>query len=196
MGSVKHVSAFNDKQMEVAFNKCENRLHFLLRKIASIFRDFREMNLWSRLLKIDTVYVVMSKINLESIEFRDRVKTMEDDVREQLHEWKKKFNSRNKFSFELNLRLKCGEMNDEILKNLGELKKQIIRFMRQYTSHFEMIKSLISLSPFKGLSATDNSTHWVNIREYTIRDGTIEILDYDDDCVFLAYPDFPKKERR
>lgn len=188
MGSVRH-SAFNDAQMGEAFDKCENRLRFLMRKVASIFRDFREMNLWNRLLNIDC----MRQISLENDNFKDRVARMEDEIRVKLNEWESLFNGRNKFSFEFNLRLKCSEMNEAILKNLVELKKEIMKFMRQYTSQYEMIKFLISSSPFKGLSANDNVTHWLNTREYKIRDGTIEISDDDDDCVFLGYVDFPEK---
>lgn len=188
-------TAFDDHQMVEEFNECEELLNIVVQKVRAILRDFREMNLWSRLLKDDTIVSTLSRFNDAKIDFQNQVKAMEDQLRRQLDEWQALFNSRTVLSFELNLRIRCSSIQSAVLNNLNEMKDCVKNFARRYAEYYEMIRSVMLTSRFKRLISNDNPTHWVCDREYTISDGTIEASDDDDDCVFLGYPVFPKKQR-
>ncbi|KAG4073871.1 hypothetical protein HA402_014076 [Bradysia odoriphaga] len=186
--------AFEDKQMVDEFNKCEMRLNLLSKKVRAICRDFRNMNLWCRLLKDENIDNVMREMNNEKEEFRIRFNIMAEEIRDQLNKWENLFSSRDVFSFQLNLRFQCSSHRDNVIGNLVSLKANVKDFIQYYTPQYEMIATTISRSPFKRLLADDSLTHLVNDREHTNGDDIITIDDDDDDCVFLGYPDFPRRK--
>lgn len=166
MNNIFGTPALEDKQMTDEFVKCEGRLNLLSRKVRAIYRDFRNMNLWCRLLKDGNMDDIMGQMNNDKNEFRIQFSIMADEIRDNLNKWENLFNSRNAFAFQLNLRFQCSEFRDNITRCLVSLRAYVKDFIRQYSGQYEMIAFTISESPFKRLLADDNSTHLVNDMGY------------------------------
>lgn len=187
--------AYEDSQMVHEFNRCEAKLNLLNQKVRDICRDFRNMNLWCRLLRDENIDNIMAQKNNEKDEFRIQFNAKENEIRDQLNRWSDVFNSRNVLSFQLNLRFQCSGFQENITNDLVRLRAYVKNFIQLYTNQYEMIANVISKSPFKGLLADYHHTNLVNDREYTTDDDDIiTIDDDDDDCVFLGYPDFPRRK--
>lgn len=188
--------AYEDQQMVQEYNKCEDRLNFICQIVRSIFRIFRDMNLWCRLLDNKEIRSVMDQMNEEKNAFQLQVTAMENDIRAQLDRWSEKFNRRDPFAFQINLRFQCAAIQEDIAKRMAAMKAYVKEFQRSYHRNYDMIRTAISLSSYRSLVANDNPTHTVSDRDYTISNDTITLDDCDgDDCVFLGYPDFPKRKR-
>lgn len=194
MSSYFGTPAYEDKQMIDEFNICEARLNFVQEKVREIYRDFRNMNLWCRLLRDENIDIVMNQMNNEKNGFQIRFNTMEDEIRSQMNAWENLFNSRNALAFQLNLRFQCSRFHENVKENLVKLRAYVKNFIRRYTQQYKIMASAISNSPFKRVLADDNPTHLVDDREYPSDADIITIDDDDDDCVFLGYPDFPKRK--
>ncbi len=176
--------AYEDEKMVQEFKKCEEKILNADYQTNLILRDFRKMNLWCRLLKNENFDNVMKKMNEEKSEFIFQEAEMEHDIHILLNKWETKFNERNSLAFELNLRFQCSRIHETIQKHLADLKNLIDDFIEGYAGQYQMFKGAIALSPFKGLIAAETG-------------DIIEVVEDDDDndCIFVGYPDFPKRER-
>lgn len=188
--------AYEDAKMVQEFKKCEQQILNADYKTNLILRDFRNMNLWCRLLRDENIDKDMEEMNKEKSEFLCEEAEKENEIHILLNKWEEKFNQRNILSFELDLRFECSRIQRQIQNKLATLNDFISDFRHGYANHYKILMDAIASSPYKELVAHELNTYSVKYEDNETGD-IIEIDDEDDDdCIFLGYPDFPKRQRK
>lgn len=169
-------NALDDVTMLREYDRCVEQVNGIINRTNRIYRDIGEMLLYKKCLKHN--YDEIDSLATRHSQYEDTADIMSNEIQDLIDYWHEKFEQINPLNFDLNVRLECGKLQENIDVKLHEYDALTTNFENSYRDSLQLLKS--SLLP----------THSIEIVS-SDGDSVIEVP-LDDDCVIVGYPEFPE----